>query len=102
MSKTPKSPKERRTHTKEFKREAVALAERQGVAQTARDLGLAECLIYQWRHQVADHGQGAFPASAEANSVEAELARLRRENAQLREERDILKKAATYFARESE
>lgn len=102
MSNTPKKPDARRSHSKEFKRETVALAERQGVSQTARDLGLAESLIYQWRHQLADDGTAAFPKSIGEQSVEAELARLRRENAQLREERDILKKAATYFARESE
>lgn len=96
----PEKPKPRRSHSKEFKQQAVALAERQGAAQTARDLGLAECLIYTWRQQLARKGSAAFTGT-QANAVDAELARLRRENADLREERDILKKAATYFARES-
>jgi len=99
MPDQPQPPaKRQRKHTKEFKEQAVALAARNGVAQTARDLGIGESLIYAWRQQLSRKGPAAF--TAERNAVDAELARLRREVADLREERDILKKAATYFARE--
>jgi len=100
MPTTPQPPNDRRSHSKEFKQQAVSLAEKQGVAQTARDLGIGESLIYAWRQQLSRKGPAAF--TGQANAVDAELARLRRENAELREERDILKKAAAYFARQKE
>jgi len=90
-------------HTSEFKREAVALIIDQhlSVAEVSRRLGVAQSLLYKWKHQLALQGEQAFPGKGQQTAQEAELARLRRENEQLRMERDILKKATAFFAKES-
>ena len=94
--------KTRRRYTDEFKAEAVRLVRdsAQPVAQVARNLGLADHLLYRWRaeQQQADH-QGHTRQSMRAE--QEELARLRRENATLKQERDFLKRAAAFFAKES-
>ena len=89
---------ERRQHTSEFKQEAVRLAERKDVpvAQVARDLGICENLLYKWMRQFGKKADGSVVSPDEHE----ELIRLRRENRILKEERDILKKAAAYFAKE--
>jgi transposase len=69
-------------------------------AALARELGVPRNRLYKWHKEVAAHG-GAFPGSGRHADSAAELARLKRELARVTEERDILKKAATYFARES-
>ena len=84
--------------TPEFIQQALALAEQMGVAQASRDLGILSNNIYRWRKQLATEGANAFRGKGRLTPEAAELARLRRENAELRAERDILKKAATYFA----
>jgi transposase len=94
--------KTRRQYTDEFKAEAVRLVRDSArpVTQVARDLGIADHLLYRWRaeqHQ-AEH-QGHTPQSMRAE--QEELARLRRENATLKQERDFLKRAAAFFAKES-
>jgi len=94
--------KARRRYTDAFKAEAVRLGRdsAQPVAQVARDLGIADHLLYRWRaeQQQADH-QGHTRQSMRAE--QEELARLRRENATLKQERDFLKRAAAFFAKES-
>ncbi len=91
----------RRKFTKEFKIEAVGLSRRPGtsVAQAAADLGVAENTLHRWRREFTEQGDDAFRGNGHLRSDQAELARLRRENAELRMEREILKKAATYFAK---
>jgi len=93
----------RQRFTKEFKLEAVRLMKHSGrpAAAIARELGIPRNKLYKWVQQLEHHGEDAFPGSGRQAGAEGELARLRRENARLREERDILKKAAAYFARES-
>ena len=94
---------ERRKFTREFKVEAVKLIQERGVtvAQAARDLGVQGSVLRRWVHEsVADAAQ-AFPGQWQMKPEQAELARLRREVIQLKAERDILKKAAAYFAKES-
>ena len=93
---------QRRRFTPEFKRQAVQLlhAGQRPAAEIARELGVPRTRLYKWRKDVVSHG-GAFPGSGRHAEPAAELARLKRELARVTEERDILKKAAAYFARES-
>ena len=96
------STKTRRSYTDTFKAEAVRLVRESGhpVTQVARDLGMADHLLYRWRaeHQQAE-GRGQTRQSLRAE--QAELAHLRRENAVLKQERDVLTRAAAFFAKES-
>jgi len=93
----------RRTYTPEFKAEAVRLVTEQGysVAEAARSLGLRENLIRNWKRAVRDKDEHAFPGPGKLPAVEEELRRLRAENKRLLAERDILKKAAAFFAKEA-
>ena len=96
-------PRTRRTYTPEFKTEAVKLVTEQGysVAEAARSLGISENLIRNWKQALQDQGEQAFPGQGNLSAQEQELARLRAENKRLLAERDILKKAAAFFAREA-
>ena len=92
----------RRTHTREFKAETVRLVRSGGrnASQVARDLGLADSLVRTWLRQAeVDAGRG--PAGALTTVEKEELSRLRKEVKVLRMEREILKKAATFFAKEN-
>jgi transposase len=96
-----KKGKERRVHTKEFKAEAVALAEKKEkpVSRIAADLGINENMLRRWMQasrESAGSGLQAFPGHGRPK--DAELARLRKENKLLREANEILKKAAVIFA----
>ncbi len=93
----------RRTYTPEFKTEAVKLVTEQGysVAEAARSLGLSEILVRSWKHALESKGSDAFPGHGKLPAVEDELRRLRAENKRLLAERDILKKAAAFFAKEA-
>ena len=94
-------PKRRRVYTEEFKREAVALSFQSGtsVRQVAADLGIGESLLGKWRRLYRDHGEKAFPGHGSAR--DEEVARLKRELAQVKRERDFLRDAAAFFASES-
>ncbi len=89
----------RRQYTDEFKAEAVRLAEQGDVpkAKIARDLGICETVLYRWIQQRKGSASGGAALSADEK---AELARLRRDVKRLEMERDILKKAAAYFAKD--
>jgi transposase len=92
---------ERRVYTKEFKAEAVALAEKKEkpVSRIAVDLGINENMLRRWMQasrESAGSGLQAFPGHGRPK--DAELARLRKENKALREANEILKKAAVIFA----
>lgn len=94
----------RNTFTPEFKKEAVRLLERgdRPAADLARELGIRRNLLYKWQEQLSLRGDDAFPGHGRrTNDKDAEIAQLKRELEKTREERDILKKAAQYFARES-
>ena len=86
-------------HTSEFKMEAVRLAEREGmsVAQAARDLGISDSVLYDWVKKFGTSSDGSRVTPDERE----ELIRLRRELRIVKEERDILKKATAFFAKES-
>ena len=88
--------------TPEFKREAVQLLEsgsRPG-SEIARELGIARNRLYKWQTELRTRGASAFPGAGRKERT-TEIARLKRDLARVTEERDILKKAAAYFARES-
>src|SRR5213596_716454 len=89
----------RRSFSREFKLEAVRLVRERGVsvAQAARDLDLHQNMLR--REFGADPAQ-AFPGQGQMKPEQAEIERLRREVAKLKAERDILKKAAAYFAKD--
>jgi len=94
---------ERKRYAREFKLEAVKLVKERGVtiAQAARDLGVHPNVLREWvRAFLADPAQ-AFPGQGQQKPDQLELERLRREVQKLKAERDILKKAAAYFAKES-
>ncbi len=95
--------KTRRTFTQEFKAEAVKLVTERGrsVAEVARDLDLSESLLRGWKRSLAEGGDHAFPGKGGPPAHEEELRRLRAEVKRLTMERDILKKATAFFARES-
>jgi transposase len=95
--------KKRRTYTREFKAEAVKLITEQGrsVADAARSLGIGENLLRTWKQALAAGGEHAFPGHGKLPALEEEVRRLRAENKRLQAERDILKKATAFFARES-
>lgn len=93
----------RRKYTREFKIEAVRLVTEggQGVAETARELGINANLLGRWKMQLAEDGEEAFPGKGRLKPLEEEVRRLQGEVKRLRQERDFLKKATAYFARES-
>jgi transposase len=92
-------PRTRRTFTAEFKDEAIKLVTERGLslAAAARDLNVGESTLGRWVQDARRDG----PEPALSWSEREELARLRRENERLREEKEILKKAAAFFARET-
>jgi transposase len=93
--------RKRRNYTEEFKKEAVSLARSSGnIAQVARDLGIPSSCLGNWLRQAkVDAGEG--PAGALTTEEKEELRRLRKENKRLRMEREILKKATAFFAKEN-
>jgi transposase-like protein len=97
--------RKRRKFNPEFKAEAVRLARvgDRSIQQIATDLDLTESALRNWVNQAAiDAGQAPDAADALTSAEKSELSELRREVKKLRQERDILKAAATYFAKESE
>jgi transposase len=93
---------ERRKFGREFKIEAVRLIKERGVsvAQAARDLDVHENVLRKWVKDFSADPDQAFPGHGQLKPEQLEIDRLRREVAKLKAERDILKKAAAYFARE--
>jgi Transposase and inactivated derivatives len=93
----------RRKFSREFKIEAVRLVTDRGVAvaQAARDLDVAESVLRRWMRELAATPAPAFPGNGPMRADLAEIAALKKEVARLRAERDILKKAAAFFAREA-
>ena len=85
-------------YTKEFKQEAIALVTEQGysVSEAAKSLGIATNMLYKWKEKIEAEQQGKVLAEDERE----ELQRLRKENKELRMEKEILKKASAFFAKE--
>jgi transposase len=92
----------RKNYSREYKREAVQLVTARGVsiAQAARDLDLHATVLRRWVHELGSSGSEAFPGKGQMKPEDEEVRNLRREVAKLKAERDILKKAAAYFARD--
>lgn len=90
----------RRQFSREFKVEAVRLVTEGGRAaeQVARELGVRSDMIRRWRRELEASGETSFPGSGRLPAPDEELRRLRRELAQVREEREILKKALAIFS----
>src|ERR1700736_1052639 len=93
----------RRKFSREFKVEAVKLVKERGVsaAQAARDLDVHENVLRKWVKEVGSDPAQAFPGQGQMKPEQQEIERLRREINKLRAERDILKKAAAFFAKEA-
>jgi transposase len=93
----------RRKFSREFKLEAVKLVTERGVAvaQTAKDLDVHENVLRKWVRELPEEPEEAFPGNGKQRAQDVEIVRLRKEVAKLKMERDILKKAAAYFAKES-
>ena len=92
----------RATFTKEYITQALDLADRIGASSAAKELGIRVNNIYNWRKKREQEGPDAFRGHGKMTAEMEEITRLRRENARLKEERDILKKAATFFASENQ
>jgi transposase len=95
--------KKKKRYTEEFKREAVRLLVTRGsqsVAEIAKSLGVQSSQLYEWRRRFADVEVTA--QSGRGESKDEELERLRRENVQLRKEKETLKKSVALFIRENE
>ena len=92
----------RRRYSLEFKLEAVRLANESGRSKTqiARELDISRPMLYSWCNAHANKGKAAFKANEGTSAEQQEIKRLQLENKRLREDREILKKAAAYFARE--
>jgi transposase len=95
--------KKRRTYTREFKVEAVKLLTEKGqsVAEAARSLGSGETPLRSWKEALAKDPEQAFPGQGNRTAADEELHRLKAENKRLLAERDILKKALAFFAKEA-
>ncbi len=92
----------RRVFNREFKIEAVKLVLERGVsaAQAARDLGIHQNVVSRWVREARADKRQAFPGRGQMKPDDAEVARLKRELARTRAERDILKKTIGYLAKE--
>ena len=90
----------RKTYTREFKLQALRMLTDQGlsVAEVARRLGVGENCLRHWRQAAREQGGAAFPGQGNPSPADEELRRLRAEVQRLRAQRDLLKKAAAYFA----
>lgn len=95
--------KKRRTYSREFKLDAVRLAEAsdESVAQIERNLGITEGCLRKWRKRLATDGENAFPGHGNLPPDQERLRQLERELEIVRQERDILKKAIAIFSRPS-
>ncbi len=91
-------------YTKEFKEEAVRLMQSSDkpASEVAMELGIRRNQLYKWREQIQAKGEGAFAGHRGRPKKEdqSEMTTLRQENERLKEEIEILKKAAAYFAKE--
>ena len=94
-------PKRYKRYSSEFKREAIRRASEEGITDAAvcAELGISTRQFRRWRDELQLLGNDAFPG--QGRSRDEELTALKRELAKVKKERDFLKEAAAYFARES-
>lgn len=93
--------KKRRVYDQEFKREAVRLVVERGkkASIVAFDLGIKENLLYRWIRQSSEDPENSFPGKGHLKPEDEEIRKLQRELADVKEERDILKKAVAIFSK---
>ena len=93
--------KHRRKYDREFKVQAVKLSLESGksVKEVAEDLGICTGNLTRWRREYREDSENAFPGMGKLKPEDEELRKLRKENADLKEERDILKKALAIFSK---
>jgi transposase-like protein len=102
LGKGIKLGKMQKVYSKEFKEETVRLTETSGksIAQIARELGISDSAIHNWRKELAKHGEEAFPGKGHQTTLEEENQRLKRELERVQQERDILKKVVSIFSQD--
>ena len=95
---------QRKNYSKQFKIDAVNLITKQGynISEAARNIGIHHSSLRRWKNQLEKDSTRAFPGKGHMTPEKEELDRLRKENKRLRMEREILKKATAFFAKESE
>ncbi|HEX6557403.1 MAG TPA: transposase [Ktedonobacteraceae bacterium] len=95
--------KVQKVYTREFKEEAVRLAQTRGksITQVARELGISDTSLHQWRQELTQQGKEAFPGSGHQRPLEEENRRLKRELERVPQERESLKKVVSIFSRDS-
>ncbi len=93
--------KERKSYDRQFKIDAVSLVVNGGrsVLEVARDLGIDANVLYRWKRELTREQSEAFPGKGRLGPQEEELRRLRRELEQVKEDREILKKALAFFSK---
>jgi transposase len=94
--------RERRTFTREFKVNAVELSySRQNIVELANELNIRPALLYRWRSEFSSYKGASFPGNGnpKMTAEESEVARLKKELAEMKMERDILKKAVSIFSK---
>lgn len=93
----------KRTYTKEFKIQAceLVLKDNLKVKTVAERMGISHIMLYQWIRNYETYGDAAFVGKGNIRPEEAKLKKLQKENERLRQEVEILKKAAAYFAKEN-
>ena len=94
----------RKTYDKDFKLSAVKMVLEEGlsVAQVSRDLGINENSLHNWKKKYLEDKENAFPGKGKMKPEDEELRRLQKELKTVKMERDILKKAIAFFAKEPE
>jgi len=92
----------RKRFTPEFKREAVRMLQNsdKAPADIARELGIHRNQLYKWKEQFGNGGSRLAAGTRSRSNGDDELARLKRELERVKEERDVLRKAAAFFAKE--
>ena len=95
------SEKQRKRYDKQFKVDAVSLVINGGrtVSEAARDLGINANVLHRWKRELTLEQSEAFPGKGRLGPQEEELRRLRRELEQVKEDREILKKALAFFSK---
>lgn len=92
-----------RSFDREFKLSAIRMASEAGTTavEVEERLGISKGIVSRWKKQLRESGEEAFPGTGHASDRDEEIRNLRRELARVSQERDILKKAAAFFAKES-
>ena len=94
--------KKRKGYDRQFKIDAVNLVVNGGrsIAEVSRDLGISANSLHKWKRELSSEGSEAFPGKGRLGPQEEEIRRLRRELAQAKEDREILKKALGFFSKD--